>query len=89
MKRGCNFNINPAFAIGVTLLWVGTFIRNVLELGGSIDTAVHFLCGAAAGLTFIGLLYGSPKTRPMFDRFHAFKLRMLSRKTPTEEGSLC
>lgn len=79
MKRSCNFNMNPAFAIGITLLWVGIFIRNVLELGGPVAIAAHFACGAGCGLAFIGLLYGSPKTRPLFDRFHAFKLRLLGR----------
>lgn len=81
MKRSCNFNMNPALAIGITLLWVGVFIRNVLELDGLVSTAAHFLCGAGCGLAFIGLLYGSPKTRPLFDRFHAFKLRLLGRNT--------
>lgn len=79
MKRNCNFNMNPAFAIGVTLLWVGVFIRNVLELGGPAAAAAHFLCGAGCGLAFAGLLAGSPKTRPLFDKFHAFKLRLLGR----------
>ena len=79
MKRNCNFNMNPAFAAGVTLLWAGVLIRNVLELEGPAATAAHFLCGAACGLVLIGLLYGSPKTRPLFDRFHAFKLRLLGR----------
>lgn len=79
MKRNCNFNMNPAFAIGITLLWIGIFVRSVLELGGPMGAAAHFLCGAGAGLAFIGLLYGSPKTRPLFDRFHAFKLRLLGR----------
>lgn len=79
MKRNCNFNMNPAFAIGIALLWAGVFIRNVLELGGPAATAAHFLCGAGCGLAFVGLLYGSPKTRPLFDKFHAFKLRLLGR----------
>ena len=79
MKRNCNFEKNPAFVIGVTLLWIGIFIRNVLELDGPVNTAAHFLCGAACALTLVGLLYGSPKTRPLFDRFHAFKLRLLGR----------
>ncbi len=79
MKRSCNFNMNPALAIGITLLWVGVFIRNVLELGGPAVIAAEFLCGAGCGLAFIGLLVGSPKTRPLFDRFHAFKLRLLGR----------
>lgn len=80
MKRNCNFNMNPAFAIGIALLWACVFIRNVLELGGPAATAAHFLCGAGCGLVFVGLLYGSPKTRPLFDKFHAFKLRLLGRE---------
>ena len=79
MKRNCNFQMNPAFSIGLILMWTGIFVRNVLELGGPVGTAAHFLCGAGVGLAFIGLLYGSPKTRPLFDRFHAFKLRLLGR----------
>lgn len=79
MKRSCKFNMNPAFAIGATLMWFGIFVRNVLELGGPADTVAHFMCGAGAGMAFLDLLYGSPKTRPVFDRFHAFKLRLLDR----------
>ena len=81
MKRNCNFEKNPAFVIGVTLLWIGIFIRHVLELEGPVNTAAHFLSGAACGLVLLGLLYGSPKTRPLFDRFHAFKLRLLGRES--------
>ena len=81
MKRNCNFKMNPAYMIGVTLLCIGLFIRNVLELEGPVGTAAHFLSGAACGLLLLGLLYGSPKTRPLFDRFHAFKLRLLGRKS--------
>ena len=81
MKRNCNFEKNPAFVIGVTLLWIGIFIRHVLELQGPVATAAHFLSGAACGLVLLGMLYGSPKTRPMFDRFHAFKLRLLGRES--------
>lgn len=80
MKRNCNFNMNPALVIGITLLWIGLFIRNVLEIEGPVATAAHLLCGAACGLVFVGMLYGSPKTRPLFDRFHAFKLRLLGRE---------
>lgn len=83
MKRNCNFKMNPALIIGITLLWIGVFARNVLEVQGPIATAAHFLCGAGVGLAFIGLLYGSPKTRPLFDRFHAFKLRLLGREGDT------
>ena len=81
MKRNCNFNMNPAFAIGMTLLWIGILVRNVLELGGPLGDAAHFISGAGCGLTLIGMLYGSPKTRPLFDRFHAFKLRLLGRES--------
>ena len=81
MKRNCNFKMNPAYTIGVTLLCIGLFIRNVLELEGPLGHAAHFLSGAACGLVLIGLLYGSPKTRPLFDRFHAFKLRLLGRES--------
>ena len=83
MKRNCNFNMNPAFFIGVTLLWIGIFARNVLELQGPVNTAAHFLYGAGMGLAFVGLLYGSPKTRPLFDKFHTFKLRLLGREEDT------
>ena len=76
MRRNCHFNINPAFAAGVTLLWISLLIRNVLELGGPAAAAAHLLSGAESGLAFIGLLYGSPKTRPLFDKFHAFKRRL-------------
>ena len=79
MKRNCNFQMNPAYMIGVTLLCISLFIRNVLELEGTVGTAAHFLSGAACGLLLLGLLYGSPKTRPLFNRFHAFKMRLLGR----------
>ena len=79
MKRGCNFQMNPAFAAGMILLWAGIFARNVLELDGPLGHAAHFISGAACGLVLLGMLYGSPKTRPLFDRFRAFKLRLLGR----------
>ena len=81
MKRYCSFEKNPAFVIGITLLWISILIRHVLELEGPLGTAAHFLSGAACALVFLGMLYGSPKTRPMFDRFHAFKLRLLGRES--------
>lgn len=77
MKRNCNFQMNPAFFVGMTLLFISTFVRNVLEVDGTPLNVCHFLSGAACGLLFVGLLYGSPKTRPLFDRFHAFKQRLL------------
>ena len=76
MKRNCNFQMNPAFAAGLFLMWAGVFALNILEIHSGLT---HFLCGAGIGLVFVGLLYGSPKTRPLFDRFHAFKLRLLGR----------
>ena len=79
MKRSCHFQTNPSFFAGVTLMWAGVFIRSVLELAGPVGHAAHFLCGAGCGLALIGLLYGSPKTRPLFGKFHAFKLRLLRR----------
>lgn len=77
MKRNCNFQMNPAFFIGMTLLFISTFVRNVLGVDGAMLAACHFLSGASCGLLLAGLLYGSPKTRPLFDRFHAFKQRLL------------
>ena len=79
MKRSCNFRVNPAFAAGLALMWTGSFVTNVLEVQGALYHAAHFICGAGVGVTFMGLLYGSPKTRPLFDKFHTFKLRLLGR----------
>ena len=79
MRRDCRFRITPAFFVGVTLLFISTFARNVLELEGAAGHAAHFLGGAACGVLLIALLCGSPKTRPLFDRFHAFKVRLLGR----------
>ena len=81
MKRSCNFNMNPAFAVGIVLLFISTFVRNVLEVEGVMLNVCHFLSGAGAGTGFIGLLYGSPKTRLLFDRFCAFKQRLLGRES--------
>lgn len=81
MKRNCNFKMNPAFSVGLVLMWAGVFVQNVLEVQGMALNLTHLACGMGAGLAFVGLLYGSPKTRPLFDRFHAFKLRLLGRET--------
>ena len=81
MKRNCNFQMNPAFIVGMTLMWIGIFARNVLELDGSMGTAAHFLSGVGCGIVLVGLLYGSPKTRHLFDRFHTFKMRVLGRES--------
>ena len=80
MKRNCNFKMNPALSVGLVLMWAGVFVQNVLEVQGPALNAAHLACGAGIGLAFVGLLYGSPKTRPMFDKFHAFKLRLLGRE---------
>ena len=77
MKRNCNFQTNPALSVGLVLMWIGVFTINVLELEGVWSSAAHFLCGAGVGTAFVGRLYGSPKTRPLFDKFHAFKTRLL------------
>lgn len=79
MKRNCDFQRNRAYVWGLTLMCVSLLCRNALEPAGVMD---HLLClgmGAGAGLSFVGLLYGSPKTRPLFDRFHAFKSQLFKR----------
>ena len=81
MKRICTFHMNPAFSLGLVLMCAGIFVRNVLEPGGPVETAVHFLGGVGVGFALIGFLYGAPVTRPLFDRFHAFKLRLLGRES--------
>ena len=77
MKLNCNFQINTVFCIGLMLMCAGSFVRNVLELEGSIKTAADFLSGVGVGLALIGFLYGAPVTRPLFGRFHALKLQLL------------
>ena len=80
MRRNCNFKISPAFSVGLVLMWAGMFVQNVLEVQGPALNLTHLVCGMGIGLAFVGLLYGSPKTRPLFDKFHAFKLRLLGRE---------
>ncbi len=80
MRRNCNFKISPAFSVGLVLMWAGMFVQNVLEVQGPALNVTHLVCGMGIGLAFVGLLYGSPKTRPLFDKFHAFKLRLLGRE---------
>ena len=79
MRSNCNFHQNPAFVLGVILLWAGVFSGNVLELQGVAHRLAHFACGLGVGLSFVGLLYGSSKTRPLFDRIRAVKVRLLGR----------
>lgn len=83
MKRNCNFQVNPALFVGFALLFISITIRHVLELEGPVVTVAEFLSGAACGAMLIGLLYGSTKTRPLFDKFHTFKLRLLGREGDT------
>ena len=80
MRRNCNFKISPAFSVGLVLMWAGMFVQNVLEVQGPALNLTHLVCGMGIGLVFVGLLYGSPKTRPLFDKVHAFKLRLLGRE---------
>ena len=80
MRRNCNFKISPAFSVGLVLMWAGMFVQNVLEVQGPALNVTHLVCGMGMGLAFVGLLHGSPKTRPLFDKFHAFKLRLLGRE---------
>ncbi len=80
MRRNCNFKMNPAFSVGLVLMWAGFFVQNVLEVQGMALNLIHLACGVGIGLAFVGLLYGSPKTGPLFDKFHAFKLRLLGRE---------
>ena len=80
MKRNCGFKMNPAFAAGLALMWAGVFVQNVLEFQGMALNLTHLACGAGVGLAFVGLLCGSPKTRPLFDKFRAFKLRLMGRE---------
>ena len=75
MRRNCNFKISPAFSVGLVLMWAGMFVQNVLEVQGPALNVTHLVCGMG-----IGLAFGSPKTRPLFDKFHAFKLRLLGRE---------
>lgn len=79
MKYTHTFKKNPALAVGITLMWIGIMGNNVLELEGLLNDFSHLACGAGAGLSFVGLLYASPKTRPLFKHFHAFKQRMTGR----------
>ena len=72
-----NFQINPAFCTGIILVCACSFVRNVLEPEGFIKNAFSFLNGAGVGLVLIGFLYGAPAARPLFDHFHALKLRLL------------
>ena len=77
MKLNCNFQINPVFCIGLMLMCAGSFVRNVTELKGAIKIAANFLSGVGVGLVLTGFLYGAPVTQPLFDYFHALKLRLL------------
>ena len=79
MKRNCNFQMNPAFNIGLILNFTVLLLHTLMEPTGTLNAAFCFVRGVAVGLLGVGLLYSSPKTRPLFDRFHGFKLRLLGR----------
>jgi len=68
--------MNPAFQVGIIINFAAMLLHNLIEPTGTLNIVFCFAEGAAVGLLAVGLLYGSPKTRPLFDRFHAFKLRL-------------
>ena len=80
MKRCRNFNINPAFLAGVALNFAVQTLHVLLEPAGALNIGFCFAQGAAVGLLGVGLLHGSSKTRPLFDKFHAFKRRLMGRE---------
>ncbi len=80
MKRNCNFTITPVFWSGVALNLAVQVLHTLMEPAGTLNIVFCFAQGAAVGLLGVGLLYGSPKTRPLFDRFHTFKLRLPGRE---------
>ena len=43
----------------------------------AVDACSVFATLLLSALAFVGLLAGSPKTRPLFHKFHAFKTRLL------------
>ncbi len=77
--KDCHFQKNPAHTAGVLLLCLGGLAQNMPEVQGSLLPWVHLLCGFGTGLSFVGLLYGSPQFRPLFDRCRSHKLRRLGR----------
>lgn len=79
MKRNCKFQMNPAFQIGLILNFAALLLHTLIEPTGALNLAFCFVRGAAVGLLAVGLLCGAPRTRPLFDRFRAFKLRLLGR----------
>jgi len=71
--------MNPAFQVGIIINFAAMLLHHLIEPTGTLNIIFCFVEGASVGLLAVGLLYGSPKTRPLFDRFHAFKLRLLGR----------
>jgi len=69
--------MNPAFLIGMTINFTVMLFHRLVEPTGTLNIICCFVEGLAVGLLAVGLLYGAPKTRPLFDRFRAFKLRLL------------
>lgn len=80
MKRNCNFQMNPAFNIGLILNFTALLLHTLMEPTGTLNAAFCFVRGVTVGLLGVGLLYGSPKTRPLFGWFHAFKAGLLGRR---------
>lgn len=80
MKRSCSFQMNPAF------LWASPCCGSAFSSATCWRwtapwPAPPISCPARpGGLLLIGLLYGAPKTRPLFDKFHAFKRRLIGRE---------
>ena len=77
MKQTRNFKKNPALTVGMALLLIGLIGINLLELEGLLNRLSYLACAAGTGVSFVGLLYASPKTRPLFKHFHVFKQRMM------------
>lgn len=74
-----NFELNTAFYVGVLLNCVALLWRHFLPEGSKWRNVATFLQGGAVALMFLGLLYGLPKTRPLFDGVIAFKNKLLGR----------
>jgi len=71
--------MNPVLSIGLTINFVAMLLHNLIEPTGALNLIFCIVEGFAVGLLAIGLLYGSPKTRPLLERFHAGKLQLLGR----------
>lgn len=77
MKQNCKFQMNLTLLCGMLLSCCALLLKNTLEPTGVLLNVLCFAQGAAVALMGVGLLYGCPKTRPLFDKFCALKHRML------------